>query len=145
VQCHGEPIVLRPEAVQNVGLSLHELATNAAKYGALSTPEGRVDITWAFDGSGPDRIVRLTWRESGGPPVRRPTRRGFGSFVLEQVAPSMLGAKGVLQFEASGVVWTCDIAARSIVDQAGAVVGNHRGAGRTPPPSVNAVVELRAS
>ena len=71
VSCSGQRVMLRTEAVQNVALALHELATNASKYGALSAPAGKVDIDWArepADESG-ERDLRLTWRESGGPPV----------------------------------------------------------------------------
>ena len=123
VTCSDDPILLRPEAVQNVGLALHELATNAAKYGALSTTGGRIDLHWTFVGSDPDdRVLRLTWRESGGPPVTPPARKGFGSFVLEQTAPSMLGGPAALQFEPTGIVWTCDIAARFVTGLTGAAV-----------------------
>ena len=70
VACHGERIMLRAEAVQNVALALHELATNASKYGALSVPAGKVNIDWAREhGDAGERNLRLTWRESGGPPV----------------------------------------------------------------------------
>src|SRR6185312_9116745 len=72
---HGDRLMLRAEAVQNVALALHELATNASKHGALSTPTGKVDIEWkrqpaATAGNAPD--LRFTWRESGGPPVTPP-------------------------------------------------------------------------
>ena len=71
VAIKGQPIMLRAEAVQNVGLALHELATNASKYGALSVPEGKVDIEWTLNGAAPDsRTLDLIWRESGGPPVK---------------------------------------------------------------------------
>ena len=98
VVTRGERIMLRTEAVQNVALALHELATNASKYGALSAPAGKVEIEWVRvlgdDGS---HNLRLTWRESGGPPVVAPTRKGFGCFVLERVTVNALG-EGQLEF-----------------------------------------------
>jgi two-component sensor histidine kinase len=105
----GEPVLLRAEAVQNVALALHELATNASKYGALSLPDGRVTIDWAFNpGEVGNRSLRLTWRESGGPPTKEPERKGFGCFVLERVTINALG-EGGLEFNEKGLIWTCVI------------------------------------
>lgn len=107
----GDRIILRAEAVQNVALAIHELATNAVKYGALSVPEGRVFIEWEFQGDDPEkRGVRLVWRETGGPPVHEPERKGFGRFVLERVTVNALGSGGT-EFRPSGLVWTCNITA----------------------------------
>ena len=76
VSRRGEPVTLRTEAVQNVALALHELATNASKYGALSVPQGRVEIEWAWQaGAAGERSLRLTWREVGGPPVAPPAHK----------------------------------------------------------------------
>ena len=111
----GDKVVLRAEAVQNVALALHELATNASKYGALSVPEGRVAIEWTPHGDDPEnRGVRLTWRETGGPPVTEPDRKGFGRFVLERVTVNALGSGGT-EFKPTGLVWTCDINAEHLV------------------------------
>ena len=91
VTCHGDKIVLRAEAVQNVALALHELATNASKYGSLSNSEGKIDISWQFvNHDGKARSLRLTWHETGGPPVVAPTRKGFGCFVLDRVTGTRL-------------------------------------------------------
>jgi two-component sensor histidine kinase len=120
VSCHGERIMLRTEAVQNVALALHELATNASKYGALTIPGGRINIDWALEtGESGDRNVRLTWREVGGPPVTPPTQKGFGCFVLERATVNTLG-EGHLDFNADGLVWTCSIRAENLVDGPGA-------------------------
>ena len=109
VTMSGEAVLLRAEAVQNVALAMHELATNASKHGALSTADGRVRIEWAFDAGEPGkRPLRLTWRESGGPKVEAPQRKGFGRFVLERVVIDALG-EGGLQFDEAGLVWTCVI------------------------------------
>ena len=116
VVCRGPRIMLKTEAVQNVALALHELATNASKYGALSTPTGRVNIEWTrqpvADGASD---LRLTWRESGGPTVVPPARKGFGCFVLERVTVNALG-EGSLEFRPEGLVWTCIIRPEHLVD-----------------------------
>jgi two-component sensor histidine kinase len=111
--------MLRTEAVQNVGLALHELATNASKYGALSTPAGAVEIEWTFEPGEPGkRALRLTWRESGGPPVTAPSQKGFGCFVLERVTVNALG-EGTLEFKPDGLAWTCIIRPEHLVDGSG--------------------------
>jgi two-component sensor histidine kinase len=118
VTCRGEPILLKAEAVQNVALALHELATNASKYGALSVPAGKVNIDWAREvGTPGERDLRLTWRESGGPPVTAPSQKGFGCFVLERVTINALG-EGKLEFNPDGLVWTCVIRPEHLVDDA---------------------------
>ena len=110
--------MLRAEAVQNVALALHELATNASKYGALSVPDGKVDIEWAREPATSRRArSRLTWRESGGPPVTAPEPEGFGCFVLERVTVNALG-EGRLEFKPAGLVWTCIIRPEHLVDDA---------------------------
>lgn len=89
-------------AQQALGLSLgiHELATNAIKYGALSVPEGQVDIEWLVAS---DRTFRLEWRESGGPAVIAGDRKGFGSRLTERIVPAYFGGKASIFREASGV------------------------------------------
>jgi PAS domain S-box-containing protein len=85
VTMDGPEIGLNAKAAQNFALALHELATNAVKYGALSTPGGRVSVVWAIEGTGAAKQFRFRWLESGGPPVVPPTRKGFGTTVLEHV------------------------------------------------------------
>jgi two-component sensor histidine kinase len=86
-------------------MALHELGTNASKYGALSTDGGRVSIGWTRDG---DRL-HLVWRESGGPPVEPPSRRGFGSRLIERGLAADLGGTAALSFDPDGL--RCDIQA----------------------------------
>jgi two-component sensor histidine kinase len=82
-----------------LSLALHELATNAVKYGALSRPEGRVALCWQIQ----NEQLHLTWRETGGPQVVAPSRRGFGSRMLEEVLASDLDGQCRLEFAADGV------------------------------------------
>ena len=84
----GPAIRLGPAAAVNLSLVLHELATNCAKYGAWSIPEGRVTVSWEAVADAPEPRLRLVWIEIGGPETGRPTRRGFGSQMIERVAKS---------------------------------------------------------
>jgi two-component sensor histidine kinase len=106
LSCAGEPVFVNATAAQNLGLALHELATNAAKYGALSTSTGRLDITWNFepDDSGVMRLV-LRWEERGGPLVAPPTVKGFGHVVIERVVGQALNAAVEYRFPPEGVRW----------------------------------------
>jgi two-component sensor histidine kinase len=100
----GPPIILNPDAVQHLGLALHELATNASKHGALSGTQGEVLIRWQVDEV--EDKVRIHWLEKGGPPVMPPCRRGFGHVVIEQIVPRALNGSGILDFAHAGVNWT---------------------------------------
>ena len=105
-QIEGPQTFLSTEAATALALMLHELGTNAAKYGALSRPSGRVAITWSLT-PGPDagsQVLNLTWREQGGPPVTVPTRRGFGSKLIERALGANLNGKADIQFRPEGVV-----------------------------------------
>jgi PAS domain S-box-containing protein len=84
VQLRGEPVDLDARAALAFGLIAHELVTNAAKYGSLSVPAGRLEISWRVTGEEGGRQVELTWREKDGPPVAEPTRKGFGSRLVER-------------------------------------------------------------
>lgn len=96
-------IILTPKATQTLSLALHELATNAAKYGALSTPAGKVKVAWSVAGLPAMPRLLLTWTETGGPPVQKPTRRGFGSDLTERIARSELQASVERSFDVQGV------------------------------------------
>ena len=101
----GPPIMLTPEAAQNIGLALHELATNAMKYGALSSPEGRIVIRWDVDDRQTPKKFRLSWQEQGGPPVNPPTHQGFGHRVLSHIAQGSSDTGVGLMFEPEGFAW----------------------------------------
>ena len=89
-----------------MALGLHELATNSAKYGALSTPAGRVSLTWTIDGEGPERRFRQAWREAGGPTVRSPIATGFGTRLIEKGLARGVRGEAHLDYAASGFVFT---------------------------------------
>ena len=96
-------MTLRPEAAQTLGLALHELALNAAQYGALSTPSGRISITWTWHSQDREPAVEILWAEIGGPPVNAPVQRGFGSLVVERNLVRGLEAAVDLSFAVEGV------------------------------------------
>jgi two-component sensor histidine kinase len=99
----GRDLMLAPHAAQTLGLLLHELATNAAKHGALSNAQGQVSVAWERrTDAGGDRL-RLEWREHGGPSVRAPTRAGFGRTLIEGIVAHELKGKARLQFPPAGV------------------------------------------
>ena len=99
----GPAVTLKPEAAQGLGLALHELAVNAAKFGALSVPEGRVSITWERREHGGMPALTLDWREEAGPRVKPRRKRGFGSMVIERNLAHALDAEVALAFDPEGV------------------------------------------
>jgi two-component sensor histidine kinase len=99
----GPAVSLRPEAAQGLGLALHELAVNAAKFGALSVPGGRLSITWERREHGGVPALALDWREQAGPRVKPRRRRGFGSMVIERNLAHALNAEVALDFDPGGV------------------------------------------
>jgi PAS domain S-box-containing protein len=100
----GPELRLPPKTAVALALATHELGTNAAKYGALSVPEGRVEVRWAADG----RRFTFAWRESGGPPVASPTRRGFGTRMIERALAAEFDGEVAIRFEREGVVCSLD-------------------------------------
>lgn len=99
----GSAVELHAKAALSLAMAVHELCTNAAKYGALSNQTGRVAIGWAVTSG--DQVI-ITWRESGGPPVTAPTSRGFGSRMIERALAADLGASVTFDFAADGLVCT---------------------------------------
>ena len=98
----GAKVALPAGAAQPLAMALHELATNAVKYGALSRPAGRVSVSWRLEG-GPAGVLRLRWTEACGPPVPGPpTRRGFGLRLLERALARQLGGEVALDYPAAG-------------------------------------------
>lgn len=99
----GTPVLLSARQVLSLALAINELATNALKYGALSSPNGKVSITWKAGRPGSDDMLRLAWVESGGPPVARPARKGFGSRILETVLPQDMMGEARLVHDPAGL------------------------------------------
>jgi len=97
-------VFLAPNTAQAIGVTMHELATNAAKYGSLSVPKGQVEVTWS---RAPDGRLILHWTESGGPTVKKPTRQGFGTSVIERMIRGQLKGKMHLDWRAKGLA--CEI------------------------------------
>ncbi|CAG1014681.1 Blue-light-activated histidine kinase 1 [Rhizobiaceae bacterium] len=107
VSISGPAIKLRPSAVQYLGIALHELAANSVVYGVLAHNEGRIAVEWSVD---PDdsgnEILTLTWTEEGGPQPLSGSGAGFGTVVLERIAPQAMGGIGSFELGAGGVTWT---------------------------------------
>ncbi len=104
----GPQVTLTPRVALALAMALHELCTNAAKYGAFAVPGGRVSIEWLLVIQGGEKRLHLTWRESGGPAVVPPLRRGFGSRLIERMLAGELNSEARLTFDPSGVVCIID-------------------------------------
>jgi two-component sensor histidine kinase len=131
VMTDGKNITLRPRAALTLALALHELTTNAAKYGALSVPKGRVTVRWQVADGPKQLMLNLEWCELDGPPVAMPTRQGFGSrFIKDSVATELRGTAR-LAFDPAGVCCTI------CIPLASSIAAPNTGAGetKTQPPA----------
>jgi two-component sensor histidine kinase len=99
----GPSIRLSPSAAVSLSMGLHELATNAAKYGSLSDLRGRIEIDWSIDRTVEPPVLAIDWTERDGPPVTPPSRRGFGSRLIERGIAQELDGQVALAFDAAGV------------------------------------------
>ena len=117
-EASGPPLMLAPQAVQNMSLVIHELATNASKYGALSQTGGQVDITWRIEehAENDDRVPHLSfqWVERGGPPAVAPQRRGFGYSLLETVMTD-INRKPEIEFKPDGLSYSTTVRLDSVL------------------------------
>jgi two-component sensor histidine kinase len=102
ITLEGPEVRLTQHSAQAIGMALHELATNAGKYGALSNSEGEISIDWERR----DGQLSITWREQGGPVVERPTRSGFGQTVMTSLAQSAVGGLVTLEYAQTGIIWS---------------------------------------
>jgi two-component sensor histidine kinase len=128
ITIEGPPVQLKPDTTQAIGMALHELATNAAKYGALSNDTGQVEIVWTVeDNAGERDRFTMGWSESGGPPVKPPKRRGFGSRIVCDMLEMSPGSSVSLDHEPTGVSWRFTCNADTIVE------GNRRHVARDFP------------
>lgn len=114
IEMSGPAVHVDANAAQNIGLALHELATNAGKYGSLSVPAGRVAIRWQFVGAD----VELSWIETNGPRVTPPLRKGFGHEVIEKMAARSINSTVTMEFAPAGLRWTLVVPATCLMDVA---------------------------
>jgi two-component sensor histidine kinase len=114
VHLWGPDVRLSPRAALTLALVFHELATNAAKYGALSNPDGRISVEWHIANNQQGPRLNLSWIETGGPAVHTPDRKGFGSTLIERSIAYELKGTTELSFDASGVICRIEIALSSV-------------------------------
>lgn len=119
VTIEGPDVALSPAAAQALAMSLHELATNAAKYGSLSVPAGGVTVSWSRRARG---ALAIRWAETGGPPVARPSRRGLGTAMLARALSGPLGGKTKLDWRPEGLVCDLELPANTLDAAAAAAV-----------------------
>jgi PAS domain S-box-containing protein len=122
IALEGPPLFISASAAQTIGMALHELATNAGKYGALSNSDGRLEVGWNHEcAEGEEETFAMSWREQGGPPVAAPAKRGFGSTVISRMAMESLDAKVDLDFAPEGLSWRLQCAAKEVIDRSSEV------------------------
>ena len=109
----GPAIELNASAAQTIGMAVHELATNACKYGALSNDTGSILLDWSLDESGEGLSFSINWIERDGPSVTTPSRKGFGQIVLLRMAEDALDAKVRLDYEPAGLRWNLKCSAEN--------------------------------
>jgi len=114
----GPPVMLSSKQAWTLALAFYELSTNAMKYGALSNDGGKIQVTWSAGRTGTEDAFRLTWSEEGGPPVVEPTRKGFGSRIIERILPQTFSGNATLKHDPSG--FRLDLSARMLEVGAGA-------------------------
>ena len=119
IHVDGPALLLSAAACQNLGLALHELATNAVKHGALSVAQGRIDGRWSVAGEGEGAWFQFEWAERDGPTVAAATREGFGLVILNEVVPTALGGKAILDMGRDGVRWLLRAPLREVIAASG--------------------------
>ena len=113
----GPVLLISAAAAQTIGMAVHELCTNAGKYGALSNGEGRVEVAWRLElGGGEQEAFEMSWREEGGPAVTAPAKRGFGSIVIQRLVRESLDAEVDLDFAATGLFWRLHCPVKEVMD-----------------------------
>jgi PAS domain S-box-containing protein len=113
----GPVLLISAAAAQTIGMAVHELCTNAGKYGALSNGEGRVEVAWGLElGGGEGEAFEMSWREEGGPAVTAPVTRGFGSIVIQRLVKESLDAEVDLDFAATGLFWRLHCPVKEVMD-----------------------------
>jgi PAS domain S-box-containing protein len=112
IAADGPKLCLNAAAAQAIGLAMHELATNAGKYGALSMDRGRVNVSWQTDGD----TLTMSWTECGGPPVSTPERRGFGTVVMQEMVEHSVDGKVDLDYAPAGLSWRLTCPAANVLE-----------------------------
>ena len=126
ISVSGPDVLLRPEAAEAIGLALHELATNAVKYGALSVPGGHVTISWALEDHRTEpRQFLVNWLEHGGPTVTPPSRTGFGHIVFERLVTKSLNGSVAIDFATEGLIWKLSIPTTNLVTEPARPLHSH--------------------
>lgn len=116
IQLEGPSVSLAASACQYIGMAIHELCTNALKYGSLSGDTGTVTIRWSLQPAKQPKTFRIEWSEAGGPLVREPLRHGFGHQVITQFASRSLDAKVSYRYSGQGVLWSLTMPARFLLN-----------------------------
>ncbi len=119
LNANGPHVVLTAAAAQALGMALHELSTNATKYGAWSDPAGTVAVSWRVDGGDPTTL-HLSWVESGGPPVSPPARKSFGHVVFETMVAQSVNGIVRIEYAPGGLQWHLSVPLRNVASDAGA-------------------------
>jgi two-component sensor histidine kinase len=109
VSVQGHDVLVGPRIAESLALVFHELATNAAKYGAMSNAKGRVAVDWRVTGNNRSRKLEIRWTESDGPPVSKPKVAGLGRTLIEKEMPHRLGASVKLDFRPTGLEWRASV------------------------------------
>lgn len=122
VSLTGDDFMLSPEAAQNFGLIIHELATNSIKYGALSSPSSRVELSWRRETHADQDLLTIDWNEIGGPPATAPTRNGFGTTITKRHAEVAFSATITTDYLTTGFRWTLVAPAHNFIPQKNAPV-----------------------
>ena len=118
IGCDGPRLLLNASAAQSFALVMHELATNATKYGSLSVPNGRVMIRWHIEDCGGERRLQLRWHEVGGPKVQAPKRRGFGHTLLQRIMSDGNSYIASANYDVDGLIYDLDVDLEAISAQA---------------------------
>ena len=140
VEVAGPALHLTASATEAIGLALHELATNSAKYGALSVPNGRLKVSWSLEPPvGQPAYVVLEWSEMEGPPVQPPSKKGFGSLIIERMVGAAVNGKVRLEFTPTGFYWRLEFPRKHLVELDCVDEQNKRDHGIKPAPKDNAL------
>jgi two-component sensor histidine kinase len=129
ISVQGPKLRLNATAAQAIGLALHELSTNAGKYGALSVDAGRVNVSWRID----DDSFAISWIERNGPPVSPPERQGFGGTVIDLMARRTVDGNVQLDYASSGLAWRLTCPAMNALER-GSNSDNNSGPSTRPAP-----------